>query len=144
MADPAPEGFTVDNFGGPFVEEFGPLYTRVHDDGTITRGLRIDRRHLNLDGVVHGGVMMAFLDCTSGRQIEEAEPGTIHVSTNITTSFLAGPRAGDWLEGRAQITRAGRRLIYVRVVMSVDGKTVMTGETTSLRIGSRKDGANAF
>ncbi len=129
-----PHGFEPDNSGGPFAAHVGPLYTRVEADGSATRGMRIVDYHLNSLGVVHGGVLMAFVDFAVTRAIMETLDWQPHLSTNINTTFVSSAQIGDWLEGRCEITRAGRRMIFVRAVITSGARVVMTGEANALKI----------
>jgi len=43
---------------------------------------------------------------------------------------MAPVLVGSWLEGRAEVSRATRSLVFVSCKLSVKGKTVFTGQAT--------------
>jgi uncharacterized protein (TIGR00369 family) len=69
-------------------------------------------RHCNGLGLIHGGMMSAFLDgllAAAAARATGATPVTIHLSVD----FLGMGRAGEWVMGEARVTRATRDLVFV-------------------------------
>lgn len=105
-----PEGFTLQSKRGPFTRHNGPFYYQSTPEGLEQAFFAIDR-HCNGLGLVHGGMLTAFLDGllagAVGRALE-ATPVTVHLSVD----FLAMGRAGEWVIGRARMTRAAKHIAF--------------------------------
>jgi acyl-coenzyme A thioesterase 13 len=54
-----------------------------------------------------------------------AEPPTPLVTVSLTTEFIAPIRAGEWLETRTTVQRAGRRLAFAQAVVYADAHPVV-------------------
>ena len=57
MSTPVPEGFKPVEHTGPFLGQNGPLYCKKAD-GKPVLGIRIEERHTNMRGIVHGGTII--------------------------------------------------------------------------------------
>ncbi len=69
-------------------------------------------RHCNGLGIIHGGMLSAFLDsllAAAAARAASAVPVTIHLSLD----FLDMGRAGEWVFGEAHTTRLTRDLAFV-------------------------------
>jgi len=56
-----PEGFHPRSFGDGFIGVNGPLYVR-RAGSQFQLGFRVERRHCNMMGICHGGMMATFCD----------------------------------------------------------------------------------
>ncbi|MGP1683824.1 MAG: PaaI family thioesterase, partial [Giesbergeria sp.] len=56
-----PAGFHPIKAGGPFMETNGPLYL-LHEGAVVKFGFRVEPRHVNPMGNLHGGMMASFCD----------------------------------------------------------------------------------
>jgi uncharacterized protein (TIGR00369 family) len=131
-----PEGWFIDNNGGPFTELIGPILRKADTSGGVVKALRIEHRHTNANGVAHGGVLLALMDNLMGTAIVVAAPGTNYVTAATAASFLGAARLGDFVEAHAEITRQGRNLVFIRGTLTAGGRTLMTGEATFARIAA--------
>jgi len=118
-----PEGYTVYNSSGPFTISNGPFYERI-DGEWVWRGFRAQKRHCNSFGIVHGGMMMAFAD---GLMAHAAWHGAriTPLTIRMTSDFISSVRPGDWVEGKARVTRATRSVVFVSGEVMVGSRTVM-------------------
>ena len=93
--------------------------------GNFVRAIRVEDKHTNLGGVVHGGVLMSFADVVLGTVCYRyaGRPG---MSVRMVTDFIAPARIGDWLEGRGTVTGAARSIMFARGELSVDGRAILT------------------
>jgi len=107
-----PPGFVERPSRGPFTRMTGPFFERSGTDAVI-RAFRVEERHTNALGIAHGGMLMAFLDSVLAGAVSGQVQGSF-VTLRMTTDFLAPARLGDWVEGRAGVTRSTRSLCYVR------------------------------
>ncbi|MDR3513512.1 MAG: PaaI family thioesterase [Caulobacteraceae bacterium] len=99
-----PEGFVSMERRGAFSRRNGPFFGRM-SEGKVEQAFYALQRHCNGLGIVHGGMLAAFLDGLLANAVGRAagRPGvTIHLSID----YLAMARAGEWVFGEAQVTRA--------------------------------------
>lgn len=129
-----PEGWFVDNNGGPFTELIGPLLRKSDTAAGVIKGMRIEHRHTNANGVAHGGVLLALMDNLMGTAIVVAAPGSNYVTAATAASFLGAARHGEFVEASAEITRQGRNLVFIRATLRVGVRILLTGEATFARI----------
>lgn len=123
-----PDGFEVSARTGAFVDLIGPLLMRMAGD-VVTLRLRVDDKHLNARGRVHGAIITALLDLVMGRNVT-ASTGRPVVTASLTASFLSAAQLGDWLEASGTVTRAGRTLAFALGTVAVDERPVATAAGT--------------
>lgn len=124
--DPVPEGFVPLDFGGPYFRALGGLHGRRLDGGGLLVGLRIDERHLNIQGFAHGGMLVTLADGALGLNIALARGQRgAQVTVSMTADYLSSARLGDWLEARVTITRIGRRMAYANCDLHVGSRQVL-------------------
>lgn len=121
---PVPDGFTRVQRRSPFLDLMGALYVR-DDDGQPVYGLRIVSGHANNRGGVHGGVLMTIADLVLGYTTAfGSDPPLRLTTTSLSIDFVGAAQVGDWLEGRAEISRTGRRLAFATCYLTVDDHRV--------------------
>ena len=122
-APPAiPEGFKPRNFGGGFVGTVGPLYSR-RIEGGVQLGFRVEERHCNPMGILHGGMMATFCDMLLPISAHYLSPdiGQRFLPTiNLQIDYLAGSPLGAWVQGEAQLLRATRSLVFMQGLVKAD------------------------
>ena len=111
----------------------GPFWHRVEDDGRVRCAFRVQRKHLNGAGNVHGGCFMSFADYCLFAFVTPvlAGPG---VTVSFACDFLDAAREGELIEGTGEITRAGGSLIFLRGQLSAAGRTLFTFSGTIKRV----------
>ena len=122
-----PEGFQRHTRKSGFTDPWEPIYHRPHDNG-ISLGLRAGDAHANSRGFVHGGLLSALCDNAMGLSClphlqDSALPALKGlVTVNLSLDFLGSARVGQWLEFRADVTRAGRSLSFASATVLADGQ----------------------
>ena len=114
----------------------GPFWHRMEDDGRIRCAFRVEKKHLNGAGNVHGGCFMSFADyClfASASPILQG-PG---VTVSFACEFIDAVREGELIEGFAEITRAGGSLIFLRGELKSGARIVFTFSGTIKRMKKR-------
>lgn len=122
---PVPEGFRALNLpNNPFIEANGPLYGRM-DDERFVLGFRCEEKHCNPMQVCHGGMMATLADMLLllGTNIQ-TKLGQFLLTVSLDIDFIAPVKRGDWLEGRAEVLRAGKSVIFTHGRMTVEDATV--------------------
>ncbi|WP_409433157.1 PaaI family thioesterase [Litorimonas sp. RW-G-Af-16] len=114
----------------------GPFYHRVDDAGSIT-AMRVETRHLNGGGVMHGGALMSFADGALFNISEEVMDGIYGVTVTMNSEFLSAAKLGQMLEARGDVLRAGRSLIFVRGLITADGVPCLNFSGTIKKIRAK-------
>lgn len=115
----------------------GPFWYREEPDGTMRCAFRVEKKHLNDSGNVHGGCLMTFADfCLAVIPLPVLQ-GDVPTTINFNGNFTDAVGGGDLMVGTGEITRAGRSLIFVRGQLTVGGRTVFTFSGTIKR-GQKK------
>jgi uncharacterized protein (TIGR00369 family) len=120
-----PEGFRETKLIDPFELHIGPIYEQG-EKGAKRFGLIIDARHVNMRGVIHGGMLMTFADATFGQAAWDATDRADVVTLNMQSQFLSPAKEGDWLEVAPVVTRKTRSLIFLRGDFTVEGAAVFS------------------
>jgi len=123
---PPPEGFVRSEGRGPFSTLNGPYFHRVGvgEDGAVAQAFYALARHTNGVGIVHGGMLSAFMD---GLLAGAAGRGTgkLCVTIHLGVDFLHMARQGDWVIGEARMTRATRDVAFAEGRAHVRGVDVV-------------------
>ena len=120
--DPAPSppaGFEQARGRGSFSNHIGPYFLRA--DGA--QAFFALARHCNSIGLIHGGMLSAFLDgvlASAAARGSGATPITMHLSID----YLDMGRAGDWVLGEAALTKATREIAFVEGRAHVNGRSL--------------------
>ena len=120
-----PDGFQETRLVDPFELHVGPIYEQGAP-GAKRFGLRIDARHVNMRGVIHGGMLMTFADAAFGQAAWDACDHANVVTLNMQSQFLSPAKEGDWLEVAPVLTRRTRSLLFLRGDFTVDGAPVFS------------------
>ena len=101
----------------PYETQNGPFWHRMEHDGRIRCAFRVEKKHLNGAKNVHGGCFMSFADyCLFATAAPILEgPG---VTLSFACEFLDAAREGELIDGSAEITRAGKSIIFLRGLLS--------------------------
>jgi acyl-coenzyme A thioesterase PaaI-like protein len=91
------------------------------EDGGWRYGLLTNADHGNNNGVVHGGVLMAFADHGLSFLAWEAAERAPCTTIQLNTHFLDGIVPGEFMELRGEVTRRTRGLVFVRGVIATLG-----------------------
>jgi uncharacterized protein (TIGR00369 family) len=87
-------------------------------------------RHLNLLGIVHGGVLMSLLDNAMGLVVMLAMPDERTVTANLNTQFLASSKGGVIVCEAELVHRTRRTLTLQAQVKDEGGKLLGLGMGT--------------
>ena len=117
----------------------GPFYF-TEDERGVRCAFRVEAKHLNAGGVVHGGCMMTFADFSLFAIASKDMEGLHGVTVSFASEFMRGPVVGDLVEARGEVLRAGGSLVFIRGILSVDGKPCLnySGTVKKIRRGKGK------
>ncbi|WP_375290023.1 PaaI family thioesterase [Qipengyuania sp.] len=109
-----------------FEQRAGPFYERIDGDGRPVSAFRAEDRHMNGAGFMHGGCLMTFADGALFSIAREALGDGRGVTMNLSGDFLDSVAVGQLVEARGEVTRAGGKTIYVRGIVTADGKPALS------------------
>jgi uncharacterized protein (TIGR00369 family) len=98
--------------------------------GEVTVAMDVSDRHLNLQGLVHGGMLAILADTACGLSIRSAmEAGRLHITTDMDIHYLAPARPGR-LFGRGKAIRVGRSLAFAEAsIEDAEGKLLARAQS---------------
>jgi len=134
-----PEGFVPLALGdNPFVDSIGPLYGHAGEgaDGRLVMGLRVERRHCSPSGFCHGGMLMSLADMlvVVGANLQTGQDRFMS-TVSLSADFLAPVAQGAWIEGRLDVLRATRNLVFCQGLFRVDGVPALRVDGIAKPIG---------
>ncbi len=123
-----PEGFGPLPRSSPFLDMVGPLLCRPVGEG-LELGLRVEPRHCNSRGLVHGGLLSTLADLTLGYNLGLFAGGTRDehgklITASLTIDFAASAKVGDWLSATAEVVSRGKRLGFANCYIAVGDKRI--------------------
>lgn len=135
--DPAAAGWTPMQWHADgFPTLVGPFWAKQDADGWVY-GLVAGEKHGNAHGIVHGGMLVTFLDQILGATSWEAAKRDPVVTIQLNTHFVSAAKAGDFLEARGEAVRATKSVIFVRGQITIGDRVVATADGVWKRLGAR-------
>ncbi|MEL7546851.1 MAG: PaaI family thioesterase [Pseudomonadota bacterium] len=119
-------------------ETAGPFYFRIDAQGPVA-AFRVERKHMNAGGVVHGGCLMTFADFALfalAHDNGDTSDG-YGVTVAFTAEFISGPKEGDYVEARGELMGGGKSLKFVRGVVTANGKPALNFSGTIKKFQKR-------
>ena len=130
-ASQIPDGFIALRKAPGHIGVVGPLYLRherrdaVHPERDLVQlGFRVEPRHCNPAGILHGGMMATFADMLlplSAHRLTRAAAGHFLPTVSLQLDYLAPAPSGTWVHGEAQVLRATRSLLFMQGLVWADG-----------------------
>lgn len=111
----------------------GPFYFRVDEHGPVA-AFRVQQKHLNGADVAHGGLLMTFADYSLFAIAHTAMEDGYGLTVAFTSEFLDGPKLGERVEARGEVLRAGGSLVFVRGLVTAEGRACLNFSGTIKRI----------
>jgi uncharacterized protein (TIGR00369 family) len=112
-----------------FNGHLGNLYVKRGAKGTrdeFVMGFRVQQHMCNPAGGLHGGMMMTVADL-----VGTMGGGTMTglrkflPTVSMTFDFVAPARIGDWVEGRAELVRQTRSLLFTNIYLTVGEEKIL-------------------
>src|ERR1700712_2949313 len=98
-----PEGFVPATMRGAFSTHNGPYFHKPGGEGMqgmAQQAFFAEERHTNGYGLVHGGMLSAFLDGTMSQAVYRATQMN-GVTIHLSVDYLHMARAGEWVMAEA-------------------------------------------
>ncbi|AFH64681.1 PaaI family thioesterase [Paenibacillus caseinilyticus] len=134
----SPQGTFWDHVGGE-VTEFGA--------DRVAAALKIEAHHLNMLGILHGGVHAALLDSIMGLMAMAVRPLEAVVTTNLNLHYLSSVRKGT-VTVSAEVIHQSRRMVTTQGYVHAEDGTLCAYGTGTFRVlessaGGGKPGTKA-
>jgi uncharacterized protein (TIGR00369 family) len=107
-----PEGFHELPEASGFSAANGPWFEKI-ENGRAIRGFLPGPQHANALGIVHGGMLAAFLDAAMGLSVWQTLQRRA-VTLTLTLDYLGPARLGDWLEAVGEVVGHDEHMAQVR------------------------------
>ncbi len=116
--------------------QFGFLFREV-GPGRVVVGMRVSKRHLQVHGVVHGGILAALADTAGGMAVYLRLPPRSRVATvEMKINYLEAVARGE-VVAEAEIVRLGRNLAVVDCDLFDDTRRIVAKALMTFAIISR-------
>jgi uncharacterized protein (TIGR00369 family) len=117
MAQP-PDGLPEDaqEIAIPGFNRFvGPVYRLADsEDGALRRyAFRIEEKHMNAAGTVHGGMLMTVADIAMAQTSRQDSGATRGNTVSLNCDFVGPGRLGEIVEARVRVTRRARTMVFL-------------------------------
>ncbi len=107
-----PDGYKLAANRGAFAAHNGPFYYQENVGEGARQTFFAEERHTNGYGIVHGGMLSAFLDGTMSQAVRRAT-GKSGVTVQLSVSYLSAARPGAWAFAEANVVRATKDLAFL-------------------------------
>ena len=109
-------------------------------DGESELELEVGPDHVNLMGVLHGGVISSLADAATGiAMLSALDDGWSHLTTSIQVTFLSAGKLGDRVVARGRVVKRGRRFGYAEADVAGPDSTLLARATATFLIQPERD-----
>jgi len=127
----------------PVLDLIGPLYCRGKGVDLVV-GLRVEAKHCNARGTVHGGILATVADVALGYTMAfSSTPPANLVTANLTLDFAGTAKIGDWLEAHVDVQKRGSRLSFANCYITVSEQRIVRASAVFLVAGQLDANASA-
>ncbi len=129
-----PPDFSEMSLVDPFEVYVGPAYQQGLP-GSRRFAFRVDERHVNRRGVLHGGMLLTFADLALGAAAWDLTDRAPCVTLGMQTQFLKPARLGDVVEVQPVLLRRTRALLFLRGDFRGDSEAIFTATSVWKLLG---------
>jgi len=127
----------------PVLDLIGPLYCRGEGVDLVV-GLRVEAKHCNARGTVHGGILATVADVALGYTMAfSSTPPANLVTANLSLDFAGTAKIDDWLEAHVYVQKQGGRLSFANCYITVNGQRIVRASAVFLVTGQLDANASA-
>ena len=126
MCADIPDGYEPEPGDNAFATLVGPIFQKQDGDG-VRFLFHAEEKHKNPRGVIHGGMLMTFMDNLLAHTIVHVIGNARKATMSMSCDFIGPSYPGQRMEGWGEVTRATRSVVFAQGSITADGKTVMTG-----------------
>lgn len=100
----------------------------------VTAVLEIEPRHLNLIGILHGGVHATMIDSAMGLMAMVAKPEANVVTTNLNIQYVAKAELATMVRVTAEIVHVSRKSITAQAFVRTESGDLCAFGTGTFRV----------
>jgi acyl-coenzyme A thioesterase 13 len=120
-----PEGFQPLFRTSPAIDLIGPILCKGSGKDLIL-GLRVETKHCNARGIIHGGILATLADVALGYTTAFANDTPQALLTiNLTLDYAGSAKVGDWLEAVVEVQKLGARLAFANGYICRDSERIV-------------------
>lgn len=110
------------------------------EPGSSELSLTVGDDHVNLMGVLHGGVVASLADAATGiAMLSALEADRSHLTTSLQLTFLAPAKLGEAVTARGRVVKAGRRFGYAEADVSRSDGTLLARAAATFIVRSEPE-----
>lgn len=140
MSDVAriPAGFAPIFMTEPFTTRIGPIYSKTVGNQFLL-GFLVDETHLNIERVVHGGMLSTVADQAIGVNVAHASDQHNDVLTiHLSVDFISPAYLGDWVETTTTLSKVNGRIRFGSCELRVQDRLVLKASAIFAARSSQK------
>jgi uncharacterized protein (TIGR00369 family) len=119
-----PEGAEEIPFVG-YNKYIGPMYRLPDESGLHRFCFRVEERHMNCAGTVHGGMLMSLADISMSRAARDGTDAQNSSTVSLSCDFVGPGKLGDVIEAHVRVTRRTRTIVFVSADILSGGRTLL-------------------
>ena len=108
---PPPPGFVPAPHRGAFMLHVGPMFHCLDDPSAPRQAFFAAPRHGNKSGLVHGGMLAAFMDTVLAQAVT-CVTGRLGLTIHLDIDYLHTAKPRQWLIGEGRVTRETRDIVF--------------------------------
>ncbi len=123
-----------------FNASLGPLSVRLRDDGVALVRMVPTRAHSNLQDLMHGGALLAFMDMAlfaAARSLGVVTAGAA-VTLDLSAQFIGTGKVGQPVIAEMEILRETGRLLFMRGLVKQGDGLLASFSATVRKFSPRK------
>ena len=135
-----PEGYRLLQLpASGYLQANGPFFAKWNGERFVL-GFRVEQRHCNSSGVCHGGMVATLCDVllTVGSNIQSGLSRFLP-TISMTCDFLGPARDGAWIEGRVDVLRTTRNLLFAAGLLEVAGEGPIARTSGVMKVSGEPD-----
>ncbi len=130
MTNNIPAGFAPIDFNMPFMDLIGPVY-HLQGAEILHLAMRVEKRHCNSLGTVHGGLLATLADIASVRAlVQKVDNGKRAFSLNLNLDYIGTAHEGAWLEAHVQLRKESGSIGFTTCEIREGERLVMIANGT--------------
>jgi uncharacterized protein (TIGR00369 family) len=119
-----PEGAEEIPFVG-YNKYIGPMYRLPDESGLHRFCFRVEERHMNCAGTVHGGMLMSLADISMSRAARDGTDARNSSTVSLSCDFVGPGKLGDVIEAHVRVTRRTRTIVFLSADILSGGRTLL-------------------
>ena len=106
-----------------------------HNGGVLFRNIseneyefktKINKNHLNMAGITHGGYLSALIDAGAGTAAHRTANNSPCVTISLELKFISAVKLGQELIGKTKIQKKTKSMVFLTCELEVSSKVVAT------------------